>query len=49
MNEDGKVNLQDLALVLSGFGTGNPNFDVNVDGTVNLVDLLLVMARLGQT
>ncbi len=49
VNWDGMVNIQDLVLVLSGFGTENPNYDLNIDGSVNLVDLLLVMSRLGQT
>ncbi len=42
INGDGTVNIQDLVIVASHFGTSNANTDVNGDGTVNIQDLVIV-------
>ena len=42
LNGDGKVNIQDLVIVASHFGTSNSIADVNGDGTVNILDLVAV-------
>ena len=51
VNADGAVNVDDLLLVASSFGTVSvpdvmPNTDVNGDGEVNTEDVLLVLAAL---
>ena len=42
VNADGVVNILDLTLVGSRFGTTDAETDVNGDGTVNILDLTLV-------
>lgn len=42
INEDGKVNIQDLVIVANHFGTSYAKADVNGDGTVNIQDLVTV-------
>lgn len=42
VNDDGVVNILDLVLVASLFGTADPKADINGDGTVNIQDLILV-------
>ncbi len=42
VNNDGVVNILDLVLVASKFGTTSPIADLNSDGTVNIQDLVLV-------
>ena len=49
INEDGRINVTDLLLVvtaLQGSETANPRADVNADGTVTTADLLLVIENL---
>ena len=49
INEDGRINVSDLLLVvtaLQGSETVNPRADVNTDGTVTTADLLLVIEDL---
>ena len=49
INEDGRINVTDLLLVvtaLQGSETINPRADVNADGTVTTADLLLVIENL---
>ena len=49
INEDGRINVSDLLLVvtaLQGSETANPRADVNADGTVTTADLLLVIENL---
>ena len=49
---DGKVNMMDIAAVISKFGTTpsspnwNPNLDLNKDGAVNLRDLYIVLSNI---
>ena len=48
LNNDGIVNIQDLVLVASQFGTTGPSAaDLNGDNTVNIQDLVLVANALG--
>ena len=52
VNEDGKTDTTDLALVAAALGTNspeNPRLDVNRDGTVDIQDLTLVVIHLGET
>ena len=44
-DQDGAVNVQDLLLVIAGWGA--PGGDLNGDGTTNVQDLLLVIAGWG--
>ena len=48
VNEDGLVNILDLAFIAANFGkTGKNDADVNKDGVINIVDLTLVAAAIG--
>ena len=48
INNDGVVNILDLVLVASQFGTTGPSAaDLNGDNTVNIQDLVLVANALG--
>ena len=52
VNVDGVINILDLTLVATNFGTApigdqTPNTDVNGDGTVNILDLTLVASHFG--
>ena len=54
VNNDGKVNIQDLVLVANAFGqpgdrTSTTNPDVNRDGMVDILDLVRVANRFGET
>ena len=49
VNEDGVINVLDLAFIAANFGkTGKNSADVNRDGVVNIVDLTLVAAAIGE-
>ncbi len=49
VNEDGRINIQDLVLVASKFGQRGLNrIDVNGDDVVNIVDLVLVAGAFGK-
>jgi len=47
VNCDGTVNTADLGLLISAFGTANPDADLNDDGTVNTADLGILIAAFG--
>jgi hypothetical protein len=55
INIDGEISLEDLLLVLGGFGTcqGQPGYDADVDinssGCVDLDDLLTILGQFGQS
>ena len=50
INQDGKINIQDLVLVAGQFGEVGPGLkgDVNGDGQVNILDLVLVASHFGE-
>ena len=45
----GTVDLQDLGMLLSGFGSGSSVGDFNLDGAVDLSDLNVLLGEFGQT
>jgi hypothetical protein len=45
---DDIINIFDLALVASRFGSNDPAADVNGDGVVNIFDLTLVASNFGR-
>ena len=48
VNNDGVINIQDMVLVATSFGTSGENgTDINDDGVVNIQDLILVAGALG--
>jgi hypothetical protein len=49
LNQDGVVNVSDLSILLSDWGTSNATADINHDGTVNVLDLSILLAHWGQT
>ena len=42
VNDDGRVDIEDVKLVIDALGTDNLDYDVNADDKINLDDLLLV-------
>ena len=42
LNNDGTIDIADLALCGANFGTAGPDGDVNADGVVNIYDLVLI-------
>ena len=46
-NLDGTVNIFDINLVSTNWGTAGPQGDVNCDGTVNIFDINLISANWG--
>jgi hypothetical protein len=49
LNGDNTVNIQDLSILLSNYGTSNSTADINNDGTVNVLDLSSLLSHYGQT
>jgi len=47
LNGDGKVNVFDLSILLSDWGTNNATADLNHDGTVNILDLSILLSHWG--
>ena len=47
INQDGAVNGQDLAIMLSQWGESGGSADLNGDGTVNGIDLTILLASWG--
>jgi hypothetical protein len=53
VNGDGKVNMQDIILVLGAFGSypgharWDPSCDLNADLKVNMADLTIVLSNFG--
>lgn len=45
INSDGKVNITDLSMLLSAWGTSNAAADLNNDGTVNITDLSMLLSN----
>lgn len=45
LDKNGQVNVIDLSILLSNFGTTNTIADINKDGTVNVVDLSMFLSN----
>jgi hypothetical protein len=45
LNGDGVVNIFDLSILLSNWGTSNPDADLNNDGVVNIFDLSILLSN----
>ncbi len=45
MNGDGNVDLIDVSILLSKYGTSNPTADLNGDGKVDVKDLSILLSR----
>jgi outer membrane protein assembly factor BamB len=48
LNHDGIVNITDLSIMLSNWGTTNAVADINSDGIVNITDLSILLSHWGQ-
>ena len=48
LNGDGIVNVQDLSILQSEWGTSGQRADINLDGTVNISDLSIMMSQWGK-
>lgn len=44
LNKDGVVNIFDLSILLSGYGSNSTTGDLNSDGTVNVFDLSILLS-----
>jgi len=49
LNGDNNVNITDLSILLTNYGTSNAAADINSDGTVNILDLSILLSNYGQT
>ncbi|RKU37226.1 hypothetical protein C6496_10800 [Candidatus Poribacteria bacterium] len=52
VNDDGTVDIRDLILISSHFGSETPTYpkaDANKDGKIDIIDLILVASHLGQS
>ncbi|MBI4136481.1 hypothetical protein HY469_00305 [Candidatus Roizmanbacteria bacterium] len=47
VNKDNHVNISDLSILLSAFGTSNANADFNNDGKVGIADLAVLLSNFG--
>jgi parallel beta-helix repeat protein len=47
LNSDGSVNIFDLSMLLSSWGTATSSRDINGDGTVNVFDLSIMLSHWG--
>jgi hypothetical protein len=49
LNNDNTVNIQDLSILLSNYGTTNATADINGDGTVNILDMSILLSNYGKS
>ena len=49
LNGDNTVNIQDLSILLSNYGTSSSTADINGDGTVSILDLSTLLSHYGQS
>jgi hypothetical protein len=49
LNADNSVNVTDLSILLSNYGTTNTNADINNDGAVNVLDLSILLSHYGSS
>ena len=48
LNNDNTVNVTDLSILLSNYGTTNSTADINGDGTVNVLDMSILLSNYGK-
>lgn len=48
INGDGKINVLDLSVMLSKFGTSHSGADLNGDGKISILDLSILLSRWGK-
>jgi hypothetical protein len=48
LNADNVVNVSDLSILLTAYGTTNSAADINTDGNVNVIDLSILLTHYGQ-
>jgi hypothetical protein len=49
LNNDNTVNITDLSMLLSNYGTTNTAADINNDGTVNVLDMSILLSNYNKT
>jgi hypothetical protein len=49
LNNDGKVDVSDLSILLSNYGSTNAVADINGDAVVNVIDLSILLSHYGST
>jgi len=49
LNNDNTVNITDMSILLSNYGTTNSTADINGDGTVNVLDMSILLSNYGKT
>jgi hypothetical protein len=49
LNNDNTVNITDMSILLSNYGTSNPTADINSDGTVNILDMSILLSNYGKS
>jgi len=49
LNSDNSVNVTDLSILLSNYGTANSTADINSDGTVNILDMSILLSNYGKS
>ena len=49
LNNDNTVNVTDMSILLSNYGTANTSADINGDGTVNVLDMSILLSHYGQS
>src|SRR6185503_12675202 len=49
LNGDNTVNITDVTILLSDYGTSNSAADINSDNTVNVLDLFILLSHYGQS
>jgi hypothetical protein len=49
LNNDNTVNVTDLSILLSNYGSSNTAADINSDGTVNILDMSILLSNYGKS
>jgi hypothetical protein len=49
LNNDNTVNITDMSILLSNYGTSNSTADINSDGTVNVLDMSILLSNYGKS
>ena len=48
LNADNKVDITDMSILLSNYGTSNSAADINGDGSVNVLDMSILLSNYGR-